>query len=185
MPRLDKPDREWIRAETSGREGFEQAPRGSGVCRARHEEKVFAAVGTNIHSLSAGSAQQRHLLLLSLGIYPAMTALPRYLTGQRTLLEGAKLYAVDQRRAAWPMSFGSQPTPSAKIGRKPQFEAQLVDKGVAVLRCALHLVRRPGVKPVVARHAVRHMREQSQDSRPRDRDERYGEGKLAQARQPP
>lgn len=38
------------------------------------------AVSANIHSLSAGSTNQhRQLLLLALGIWPAMTALPAYL----------------------------------------------------------------------------------------------------------
>lgn len=38
------------------------------------------AVGANIHSLSTGSSyQQRQLLLLSLGIWPLMTALPAFL----------------------------------------------------------------------------------------------------------
>ena len=37
------------------------------------------AVGANIHSLSAGSTQHRHLLLLSLGIWPIITALPAFL----------------------------------------------------------------------------------------------------------
>jgi hypothetical protein len=37
------------------------------------------AVGANIHSLSAGStSRQRSLLLLSLGIWPVMTALPAF-----------------------------------------------------------------------------------------------------------
>ena len=38
------------------------------------------AVGANIHSLSVGSTnQQRQLLLLSLGIWPMITALPAFL----------------------------------------------------------------------------------------------------------
>jgi hypothetical protein len=38
------------------------------------------AVGANIHSLSAGSTtEHRQLLLLSLGIWPVMTALPAFL----------------------------------------------------------------------------------------------------------
>jgi hypothetical protein len=37
------------------------------------------AVGANIHSLSAGSTQHRHLLHLSLGIWPVITALPAFL----------------------------------------------------------------------------------------------------------
>src|SRR5437868_766304 len=38
------------------------------------------AVGANIHSLSTGSTgQQRELLLLSLGIWPVITALPAFL----------------------------------------------------------------------------------------------------------
>jgi len=37
------------------------------------------AVGANIHSLSAGSTQHRHLLLASLGIWPVITALPAFL----------------------------------------------------------------------------------------------------------
>jgi len=37
------------------------------------------AVGANIHSLSAGSTQHRHLLLLALGVWPVITALPAFL----------------------------------------------------------------------------------------------------------
>jgi nitrate reductase NapE component len=38
------------------------------------------AVGANIHSLSSGSiSQHRQLLLLALGIWPVMTALPTFL----------------------------------------------------------------------------------------------------------
>lgn len=37
------------------------------------------AVGANIHSLSVGSTQHKHLLLLSLGIWPVITALPAFL----------------------------------------------------------------------------------------------------------
>jgi hypothetical protein len=38
------------------------------------------AVGANIHALSAGStSQHRHLLLLSLGIWPVVTAVPAFL----------------------------------------------------------------------------------------------------------
>jgi hypothetical protein len=38
------------------------------------------AAGANIHSLSTGSANpHRQLLLLSLGIWPVMTALPAFL----------------------------------------------------------------------------------------------------------
>jgi hypothetical protein len=38
------------------------------------------AVGANMHSLSAGStSQHRQLLLLALGIWPVMTALPAFL----------------------------------------------------------------------------------------------------------
>ena len=37
------------------------------------------AIGANIHSLSAGSTRHRHLLLLSLGIWPVITALPAFL----------------------------------------------------------------------------------------------------------
>jgi hypothetical protein len=38
------------------------------------------AVGANIHELSAGStSQHRHLLLLSLGIWPVVTAVPAFL----------------------------------------------------------------------------------------------------------
>src|ERR1700737_5557182 len=66
--------------------------------------------------------------------------------GQRTLPEGDKLYAADQRQAAWPMWFGSQPTPPAKIVRQLQLEAQLVHKGVQVLRCVFFLIPRPGAK---------------------------------------
>jgi len=43
------------------------------------------AVGANIHSLSAGSTNQhRQLLLLSLGIWPVMTALPAFLVALGT-----------------------------------------------------------------------------------------------------
>ena len=43
------------------------------------------AVGANIHSLSTGStSQHRQLLLLSLGIWPAMTALPAFLVALGT-----------------------------------------------------------------------------------------------------
>lgn len=42
------------------------------------------AVGANIHSLSAGSTQHRHLLLLSLGIWPVITALPAFLVALGT-----------------------------------------------------------------------------------------------------
>ena len=46
------------------------------------------AVGANIHSLSAGSTEHRHLLLLSLGIWPVLTALPAFLVafGTNTVL---------------------------------------------------------------------------------------------------
>jgi len=37
------------------------------------------AVGANIHSLSTGSTQRRGVLLLSLGIWPVITALPAFL----------------------------------------------------------------------------------------------------------
>jgi len=37
------------------------------------------AVGANMHSLSAGSTQHQHFLLLSLGIWPVITALPAFL----------------------------------------------------------------------------------------------------------
>jgi Na+/melibiose symporter-like transporter len=37
------------------------------------------AVGANIHSLFAGSTQHRHLLFLSLAIWPVITALPAFL----------------------------------------------------------------------------------------------------------
>src|SRR5215467_14334691 len=37
------------------------------------------AVGANIHSLSVGSSQHRHLLLLALGVWPVITALPAFL----------------------------------------------------------------------------------------------------------
>src|SRR5437588_5867193 len=37
------------------------------------------AVGANIHSLSAGSIQHRHLLLLSLAIWPVITSVPAFL----------------------------------------------------------------------------------------------------------
>ena len=50
------------------------------------------AVGANIHSLSAGSVNQhRQLLLLSLGIWPVMTALPAFLVafGASVVLERA------------------------------------------------------------------------------------------------
>ena len=43
------------------------------------------AVGANIHSLSAGSTNQhRPLLLLSLGIWPVITALPAFLVAFAT-----------------------------------------------------------------------------------------------------
>ena len=43
------------------------------------------AVGANIHSLSAGSANQhRQFLLLSLGIWPVITALPAFLVALGT-----------------------------------------------------------------------------------------------------
>src|SRR5947209_11262874 len=43
------------------------------------------AVGANIHSLSAGSVNQhRQLLLLSLGIWPVITALPAFLVALGT-----------------------------------------------------------------------------------------------------
>jgi NADH:ubiquinone oxidoreductase subunit H len=43
------------------------------------------AVGAVIHSLSAGSTNQhRQLLLLSLGIWPVMTALPAFLVALGT-----------------------------------------------------------------------------------------------------
>ncbi len=43
------------------------------------------AVGANIHSLSTGSTNQhRQLLLLSLGIWPVMTALPAFLVALGT-----------------------------------------------------------------------------------------------------
>src|SRR5262249_53079878 len=42
------------------------------------------AVGANIHSLSAGSSQHRQLLLLSLGIWPVITALPAFLVAFAT-----------------------------------------------------------------------------------------------------
>lgn len=43
------------------------------------------AVGANVHSLSTGSANQhRQLLLLSLGIWPVITALPAYLVALGT-----------------------------------------------------------------------------------------------------
>lgn len=43
------------------------------------------AVGANIHSLSAGSTHQhRHLLLLSLAIWPVITALPAFLVALAT-----------------------------------------------------------------------------------------------------
>jgi len=50
------------------------------------------AVGANIHSLSAGSVNQhRQLLLLSLAIWPVMTALPAFLVafGASVVLERA------------------------------------------------------------------------------------------------
>jgi len=37
------------------------------------------ALGANIHSLFAGSTQHRHLLHLSLGIWPLITAVPAFL----------------------------------------------------------------------------------------------------------
>ncbi len=50
------------------------------------------AVGANVHSLSTGSTNQhRQLLLLSLGIWPIMTALPAFLValGINTVLARA------------------------------------------------------------------------------------------------
>jgi hypothetical protein len=45
------------------------------------------AVGANIHSWSAGSTNQhRQLLLLALGIWPVMTALPAFLVALGTNL---------------------------------------------------------------------------------------------------
>jgi nitrate reductase NapE component len=44
------------------------------------------AVGANIHSLSVGSTQHRHFLLLSLGIWPVITALPAFLVAFGTNL---------------------------------------------------------------------------------------------------
>src|SRR5947208_15801660 len=49
------------------------------------------AVGANIHSLSAGSTQLRHLLLLSLGIWPFMTALAACLRALRTSFVSARV----------------------------------------------------------------------------------------------
>ncbi len=37
------------------------------------------AVGANLHALSAGATAHRHLLLLALGIWPIMTAIPAFL----------------------------------------------------------------------------------------------------------
>jgi hypothetical protein len=42
------------------------------------------AVGANIHSVSAGSTQHRHLLLLSLAIWPVITALPAFFVALAT-----------------------------------------------------------------------------------------------------
>ena len=49
------------------------------------------AVGANIHSLSAGSTQHRHLLLLSLGIWPVITALPAFLVAFGTSIVLARV----------------------------------------------------------------------------------------------
>ena len=40
------------------------------------------AVGANIHSLASGSNHHRQLLLLALGIWPVITALPAFLVAQ-------------------------------------------------------------------------------------------------------
>jgi hypothetical protein len=54
--------------------------RGTSYSRAGVALGAFGlAVGANIHSLLAGSTQHRHLLLLSLGIWPVITALPAFL----------------------------------------------------------------------------------------------------------
>src|SRR5215467_9045889 len=50
------------------------------------------AVGANIHSLSAGSSLHRHLLLLSLGVWPVMTALPAFLVAFGTNMVLARFF---------------------------------------------------------------------------------------------
>jgi len=51
------------------------------------------AVGANIHSLSTGStSQHRQLLLLSLAIWPAITALPAFLVAIGTNLVLARVF---------------------------------------------------------------------------------------------
>ena len=49
------------------------------------------AVGANIHSLYAGSTQHRRLLLLSLGIWPVITALPAFLVAFGTNMVLARM----------------------------------------------------------------------------------------------
>lgn len=51
------------------------------------------AVGANIHSLSAGSTNQhRQLLLLSLGIWPVITALPAFVVAFGTNMVLARVF---------------------------------------------------------------------------------------------
>jgi len=50
------------------------------------------AVGANIHSLSVGSSLHRHLLLLSLGVWPVMTALPAFLVAFGTNMVLARFF---------------------------------------------------------------------------------------------
>jgi len=57
------------------------------------------AVGANIHSLSTGSTNQHpQLLLLSLGIWPVMTALPAFLVALGTSMVLARAFGSVQRK---------------------------------------------------------------------------------------
>ena len=55
------------------------------------------AVGANIHSLSVGSTQHRHFLLLSLGIWPVITALPAFLVAFGTNMVLGRVHRNRQR----------------------------------------------------------------------------------------
>src|SRR5215470_3014534 len=59
------------------------------------------AVGANIHSLSAGSTQHRHLLLLSLGVWPVMTALPAFLFAFGTTMVLARVFGRVDSSSVW------------------------------------------------------------------------------------
>jgi hypothetical protein len=57
------------------------------------------AVGANIHSLSTGStSQHRQLLLLSLAIWPVMTALPAFLVALGTNVVLARVFGTVKSR---------------------------------------------------------------------------------------